>query len=114
MRWDDHVFIRTYHTGLKDLPARMLFDVAADPHELDDLTGRQPELADHGQALIEQWTAEMLSVSDSPTDPMWTVMREGGPYHCREIGPRYVEHLRNTGRGHHADFLEAHPTGLTS
>ena len=112
VRWDDYVFIRTYHTGLKELPGRMLFNVADDPHELDDLAERQPALADHGQALIEQWTAEMMSAGDSATDPMWTVMREGGPYHCREIGPRYVEHLRKTGRAHHADFLEANPTGL--
>ncbi|KKK62858.1 hypothetical protein LCGC14_3000140 [marine sediment metagenome] len=112
VRWDDHVFIRTYHTGLKELPARMTFNVADDPHELNDLTESRPELADHGQALIEQWTAEMLATSDYATDPMWTVMREGGPYHCREIAKRYLPHLRSTGRAHHADFLEAHPTGL--
>ena len=112
VRWDDHVFIRTYHTGLKDLPARMLFNVAEDPHELDDLTQRRSDLADHGQALIEQWTGEMMSTSQWQSDPMWTVMREGGPYHGREIGQRYLEHLRQTGRGQHADFLEAHPTGL--
>jgi len=112
VRWDDHVFIRTYHTGLKDLPARMLFDVAADPHELDDLTGARPALADHGQALIEQWTAEMLAAGDCPIDPMWTVMREDGPFHDREVRGTYLRHLRNTGRAYHADFLEAHPTGL--
>jgi choline-sulfatase len=112
VRWDDLLFIRSYHTGLKDLPARMLFNVADDPHELDDLTARHAELADHGQALIEQWTGDMLASSDSPIDPMWTVMREGGPYHCREVGPRYLQHLRDTGRAHHADFLQAHPTGI--
>ncbi len=112
VRWDDYVFIRTYHTGLKDLPARMLFHVADDPHELNDLTAERPELADRGQALIEQWTGDMLSISDSPIDPMWTVMREGGPFHCREIGPRFLQHLRDTGRAHHAEFLKRHPTGL--
>jgi hypothetical protein len=70
-----------------------------------------PDLADHGQALIEQWTAEMMSASDFDADPLWTVMREGGPFHVREIGQRYLAHLRATGRGHHADFLEKHPTG---
>ncbi|GAG07409.1 unnamed protein product, partial [marine sediment metagenome] len=68
--------------------------------------------SDHGQALIEQWTGEMMSRSDSQIDPLWTVMREGGPYHGQEISRQYLEHLRQTGRGHHADFLEAHPTGL--
>ena len=112
VRWDDWLFIRTYHTGQKDLPARMLFNVAEDPHELCDLTDQKPELADHGQALIEQWTAEMMATSESQIDPMWTVMREGGPLHCRHIGSRYIEHLRNTGRGNHADFLDKNPTGL--
>ena len=112
VRWGDWVFIRSYHTGLKDLPARMLFNVADDPHELEDLAGRRGELADRGQALIEQWTGEMMATSDSQVDPMWTVMAEGGPYHCREIGRAFLEHLRRTGRGRHADFLEAHPTGL--
>ncbi len=112
VRWEDYVFIRTYHTGLKDLPERMLFNVADDPHELDDLAERQPALADHGQALIEEWTGSMMAGSDGQIDPMWTVMREGGPYHCREVGQRYLEHLRQTGRAHHADFLERNPTGL--
>ena len=53
-----------------------------------------------------------MSAGESATDPMWTVMREGGPYHYREIRQRYLEHLRNTGRAHHADFLQANPTGL--
>jgi len=112
VRWGDNVFIRSYHTGLKDLPGRMLFNVAEDPHELNDLVGARPDLADRGQALLEQWTGEMMSTNVSHVDPMWTVMREGGPYHCREIGEAYLQHLRATGRGHHADFLTANPTGL--
>ena len=112
VRWDDYIFIRTYHTGLKELPARMTFNVVEDPHELNDLTDEHPELADHGQALIEQWTGQMLSTSTTNIDPMWTVMREGGPYHCREIHDSYLAHLRATGRSHHAEFLEKHPTGL--
>ena len=112
VRWDDYIFIRTYHTGLKELPARMTFNVVEDPHELSDLTDERPDLADHGQALIEQWTGQMLSTSATNIDPMWTVIREGGPYHCREIYHTYLAHLRATGRAHHAEFLEKNPTGL--
>ena len=112
VRWDDNVFIRTYHTGLKDLPARMLFNIADDPHETNNLVDSTPAVADHGQALIEQWQSDMMACSEYDTDPMWTVMREGGPYHSRELAKRYIEHLRETGRGHHADFLEANPTGI--
>jgi choline-sulfatase len=103
---------RSYHTGLKDLRARMLFNVAADPHELTDLAETEPALVDHGQALLEQWTAEMMTASDCAVDPLWTVMREGGPYHTRDRLADYSRRLRDTGRAHHADFLEAHPTGV--
>jgi arylsulfatase A-like enzyme len=112
VRWDDWLFVRTYHTGLKHYPARMLFNVADDPHELSDLAAARPELADRGQALLEDWTAEMMSTSPSAVDPLWLVMREGGPFHTRGRCEQYVERLRRTGRGRHADFLEAHPTGL--
>ena len=112
VRWGDHVFIRTYHTGMKDMPERMLFDVACDPHELRDLSAGQPALADHGQALLEEWQADMLAGNEGQPDPLWQVMAEGGPFHDREIRTQYLARLRATGRGHHADFLDKHPTGL--
>jgi arylsulfatase A-like enzyme len=112
VRWDRYMFIRSYHTALKNYPARMLFDVAADPHELQDLAPSRPDLADHAQALLERWTAEMMAGSESAEDPLWRVMREGGPYHTRGRLEAYCERLRATGRARHADFLAAHPTGL--
>ena len=112
VRWDDHVFLRTYHTGLKDLPARMLFDVARDPHETHDLAPSQPSLADRGQALLETWTAAMMAGSPPASDPLWTVLREGGPYHTRNELAFYCDRLRDTGRAHHAEFLQKHPTGI--
>ena len=112
VRWGDYLFIRSYHTGLKSYPARMLFHVGQDPHETNNLAQSHPELADHGAALLEAWTAEMMTGSDSATDPMWTVLREGGPFHTRSRLDAYCQRLRQTGRAHHADFLRAHPTGL--
>ncbi len=113
VRWEDYLFIRTYHTGLKNYPARMLFDVCVDPHETENLAEKMEEVADHGQALLEQWTGEMMSSSTVGEDPMWLVMREGGPFHTRrELRDKYLRHLRGTGRDKAADFLEAHPTGL--
>lgn len=110
VRWEDHLFLRTWHTGLKHLPARMLFNVADDPHEQVDLVRERPDLADRGQALLDQWTAEMLGRGDA--DPMTTVLGEGGPFHTRGALASYAARLRATGRARHADFLEAHPTGL--
>ena len=55
----------------------------------------------------------MLATSEHGDDPLWAVIREGGPFHAR--GTRvasYCQRLRDTGRAHHADFLEAHPLGV--
>ena len=111
-RWGDYLFIRSYHTGLKNYPPRMLFNLQDDPHELRNLAESRPNIADRGQALIEEWTAEMMQRSRSDADPLWTVMREGGPYHTRGALEKYCRRLRETGRGEHAAFLEAHPRGV--
>jgi len=110
VRWDDFLFIRPYHTGLKNYPARMLFDVARDGHELVNLADHDPKTAARGQALLDEWTAEMLA--GGTEDPMQTVLREGGPYHTRGRLESYCRRLRETGRARHADFLAAHPAGL--
>ena len=112
VRWDDYLYVRSYHTGLKNYPARMLFNVASDPHELNDLAATHPQLVDRGQALLSAWAEEMMATSDYDEDPLWTVMREGGPYHTRGALASYCKRLRDTGRPHHADFLEAHPNGI--
>jgi choline-sulfatase len=38
-------------------------------------------------------------------DPLWTVMREGGPYHTRGRLPGYLVHLEATGRADGAAAL---------
>ena len=112
VRWEDYVFIHTQHTGLKNLPERMLFDIGKDPHELNDLAPSVPALAARGESLLESWTQEMLASAGGAEDPMRTVLREGGPYHTRGELEFYCDRLRKTGRVHHAEFLEKHPTGI--
>jgi choline-sulfatase len=112
VRWDDHLLMRVFHSGLKDLNERMLFNVANDPHELNDLASSQPALVDHGAALLEQWTTDMMVSSEFREDPLWTVLREGGPFHTRDRLESYCDRLRASERGKHADFLEAHPRGV--
>jgi len=106
-RWDDYICIRSYHTGLKHYPRVQVYNVAEDPHETNDLAPTRPDLADHGLALIEQWTADMMTTSNSQIDPLWTVMREGGPLHTRGWVRRYSERLRSSGRSVAADRLMA-------
>jgi len=107
VRWDNWLLLRTYHDGLKDLAPVLLFDVEADPHLTRDLSNARPELANDGLARLHEWTAQMMMTSESQVDPLWTVIREGGPYHTRGRLRTYCERLRATGRAHHAEALMA-------
>lgn len=106
-RWANWMLIRTYHDGLKDLPEVMLFDVENDPHETRNLADERPDLVCYGLAIIEKWHGEMMRTADDNIDPLWTVMREGGPLHTRGHLEAYCERLRDTDRAHHAEALLA-------
>jgi choline-sulfatase len=106
VRFGPWIVIRTYHTGMKDFPPVMVFNVEEDPHETRNLAEERPEIAHQGLALLEQWQADMMATSTSLIDPLWTVMEEGGPYHTRNNVESYCRRLRETGRAAHADWLE--------
>ncbi len=99
--------IRTYHDGLKDFPEIMLFNVEEDPHETRNLAEEHPEVVNEHLALLDRWHAEMMWRSDDEVDPLWNVIREGGPLHTRGRLEMYCERLRATGRAHHAEALLA-------
>jgi arylsulfatase A-like enzyme len=107
VRFGPWLLMRTYHDGLKDLTPVMLFDIARDPHELVDLAETRPDVVAEGLALLERWQAQMMATSDSDVDPLWTVMREGGPLHTRGWLERYCQRLRDSGRGALAERLAA-------
>lgn len=107
VRFDRYILVRTYHDGLKDFPPVMLFDIVADPHETRDLARSRPELVARGLAMLDEWHADVISRSDCDSDPLWKVIREGGPYHAR-VGkhlPDYCRRLTETGREHLADEI---------
>ncbi len=106
VRTGDHLYLRTWHDGYHGWPDEMLFDVAADPHETTDLADDPAHAATLAGAreVLATWTDEQLA-RNGGTDPMETVLAEGGPYHTRGHLPAYLERLRETGRGHWADVL---------
>ncbi|HOJ32225.1 MAG TPA: sulfatase [Candidatus Hydrogenedentes bacterium] len=106
VRWRDYICIRTYHEGLRDYPPVMLFDVSMDPHETNDLASSMPHIVNEGLALLEKWTAEKMLHSRYKEDPLWTVIREGGPFHTRGCAERYCQYLRENGRELHARDIE--------
>jgi hypothetical protein len=101
------LLIRTHHTGLKEFPEYMLFNVKDDPQETENLAGKRPDLVGEGLRLIDQWLAERMR-DGLRGDPFWGIVAEGDPLHAnerRQDWADYLVRLRQTGRGHHADNL---------
>jgi choline-sulfatase len=114
VRWEHWLYVRTYHDGFHLFPDEMLFDVAADPHEQKDLAGSETATCAHAAQLLSQWHGEQMQKmsggSSDVSDPLWTVIREGGPAHAlhdpaRSPLPAYLPRLEATGRKDGADEL---------
>lgn len=113
VRWDKWLYMRTYHDGFHLFPKEMLFDVVADPHEQHDLAEKHPEVCREGAARLANWHDEQMQTMavDGPdvADPLWTVYREGGPFHARHAAPsplpKYLKRLEETGRADKAQLL---------
>jgi len=125
VRWDNWLYLRTYHDGFHLFPQDMLFDLANDPHEQDDLAARRPDIVREGIWRLARWhdaqMRRMAAHSSDVTDPLWTVIREGGPFHARlhnqgnpggvEGFRRYLARLEATGRADGAAALRARHGG---
>lgn len=111
VRFGDYIAIKSYHDGHHGFPEWMLFDVKNDPHEQKDLAQAHPQILARAKKMLDDWLAEMMRSATHPTDPMQTVLAEGGPYHTRGELPNYLKRLRATGRETWADLLaKKHPT----
>ncbi len=108
-RFGDWLYVRTIHDGFHLWDKEMLFNLADDPHQRHDIKAEHPEVCAAGAKIILDWQEEQMAKSISDADPMWTVMREGGPYHTWGSLNRYCEHLEKTGRAEGAKrLLEKH------
>ncbi|MEL7208153.1 MAG: sulfatase-like hydrolase/transferase, partial [Actinomycetota bacterium] len=107
VRWADHLYLRTLHDGFHPhWSEEMLFDVVADPHEVEDLAGSRPDLVGEAAGMLEAWAHEQLDLAlGGGRDPMQIVLDEGGPYHTLGHLPAYLTRLRETGRSKWADVL---------
>ena len=111
-RW---LYMRTYHDGFHLFPQEMLYDLTADPYEQNDVAAEHPELCREGAWRLANWHDEqmwkMSGNAGDVVDPLWTVIREGGPFHAQhtpfEHSPlkRYLPRLEATGRKEGADAL---------
>jgi arylsulfatase A-like enzyme len=110
VRFDKWFYIRTYHDGFNLFPDEMLFDIENDPHEQENLAEANPDVCREANHLLNEWHDEMMKTMDSATDPLWTVIREGGPLHARGQLREYCEFLENTERSYAIEPLRSkHP-----
>ena len=98
VRFGDYFYIRTYHGGFHLFDKEMLFCVKDDPHETRSIAEEHPELCDRAARMLLDWHDEMMEKSQYETDPLWTVMKEGGPYHSRGQLEAYIKRLEGTPR----------------
>ena len=52
----------------------------------------------------------MMASMPYDTDPLWTVIKEGGPFHAKGRLRAYAERLEQTGRGHAVEELKTPPS----
>ena len=55
--------------------------------------------------MILDWVDEQMKKSQFDADPLWTVMREGGPEHARGMLPGYIKRLEGTDRADQIPLL---------
>jgi choline-sulfatase len=99
--------IRTYHDGYHCFPEVMLFDLAADPHEQHNVADEHSQVVHATMAQLADWHSDVMRRATHPSDPMWTVLGEGGPKHVRGQLAGYLQRLRATGRSRWAAELAA-------
>ncbi len=115
VRFGDWLYMRTYHDGYHLFPEEMLFNIKNDPYEQNNLAEERPDICKEAVYLLNQWHDEMMKTMERPydTDPLWTVMKEGGPLHARGHLKKYIERLKVTGRGDKVEeLIERHPDAL--
>lgn len=98
VRFGPWLYMRTYHGGLHLYPKEMLYHIEKDYYEQHDLAEERPDICSQACRYLCEWEDEMMEGSDSDRDPLWTVIREGGPHHCRGYKEQYVKQLMATGR----------------
>ncbi|QDU72026.1 sulfatase family protein [Mucisphaera calidilacus] len=130
VRFDDNghrwLYIRTYHDGYHPFPKHMLFDLATDPHEHNNVAEQHPDVLREATWRLLEWhdnaMAKVVAEQADVVDPLYTVLSEGGPMHAHSDGSvgqptdfdGYLKRLESTGRQEAADDLRARYSHLCS
>lgn len=84
VRFGEYLYIRSYHDGHHGFPKEMLFNLQDDPYEQYNLAEERRDVCMQAVYLLNEWHDEMMSTMEYDVDPLWTVMKEGGPFHAKE------------------------------
>ncbi|MFC5447097.1 sulfatase family protein [Paenibacillus aestuarii] len=98
VRFGDYLYVRTYHDGYHLFDKEMLFNLKEDPHEQVNLAGENRSLCQEAVYYLNEWHDQMMDTMPFDNDPLWTVMKEGGPYHAKGHLKGYIGWLEQTGR----------------
>lgn len=110
VRFDDWLYIRTYHDGYHLFDKEMLFNLKDDPREEHNLAAENKDVCKEAVYRLYEWHDESMMKSKDDVDPLWTVMREGGPFHAKGFLKNYGKRLIETGREQQYNELkEKHP-----
>ncbi|EKN65236.1 sulfatase [Neobacillus bataviensis LMG 21833] len=85
VRFGDWLYIRSYHDGHNGFPKEMLYNLAEDPYEQNNLAMDRRDICKDAVYFLNEWHDEMMETMAFDVDPLWTVMREGGPLHAKEF-----------------------------
>lgn len=111
IRWDDWLYIITWHDGYHGFDGEMLFNIKDDPHEQQNLVSDFPKVGETGKRLYSEWHKKMMESMPNgcSEDPINIVLREI-PFHCEYDMAKYVERLETTGRGESIEMIKKkHP-----
>ena len=93
------LYMRTYHDGYHLFPDEMLFNLDEDAYEQHNVADVNPDVCKNAVYHLNQWHDDMMRSMPYDVDPLWTVVKEGGPLHAKGHLRDYCERLEATGRG---------------
>jgi arylsulfatase A-like enzyme len=110
VRFGDWLYMRTYHDGYHLFDKEMLYNLKDDPNEQFNVAADHKDICKEAVYLLTEWHDEMMSTMKCDVDPLWTVIKEGGPFHAKGRLKKYADRLIETGRADAAEELRRrHP-----
>lgn len=70
IRTDAHKFILARQRDYRHGPMRELYDLKADPHEMNNIVEQEPEIARELEGMLEVWIAAMMRKTGLKVDPL--------------------------------------------